>query len=149
LSSGEKPIITLVGSRQAKVGFVFLHEGAAKTCEDCRYRRVCIDNLTPGQIYKIVKLRDKSLPCPLHDENVRVVEVQQAEIEAAIESRLAFPDGIITFKPQNCDRDNCPNRHLCLPSLLGGAVRCKVVEVKQPIDCPLSRSLVLALLLRV
>lgn len=149
MTNSAKPIITLVGSKQARMGFTFVYEGPAKVCKKCSYNTVCVNNLKCGWIYKIVSLRDKSLPCEIHEENARVVEVQQAEIKSVIESRLAIPSGIISFNPQHCENEGCPNFSLCVPMFLKKGDKCKVVDVTNSIDCPLSRHLVYALLLRV
>jgi len=149
MNSSDKPIITLVGSKQARTGFTFVYEGPAKVCINCKYKTVCVDNLKRGWVYQVVSLRDKNLPCEIHEGNARVVEVQQAEIKSAIESRLAIPSGIISFNPQYCENEECPNFSLCDPMFLKKGDKCKIADVKNPIDCPLSRSLVFALLLRV
>ena len=149
MNNSVQSIITLVGSKQAKLGFTFIHEGPAKVCIKCSYNTVCVNNLKLGWMYKVVSLRDNLLPCELHEENARVVEVQQAEIKSAIESRLAIPSGIIRFNPQDCENDECPNFTLCVPIFLKEGDRCKVIDVKNSIECPLSQPLVSALLLRV
>ncbi len=149
MNDSDKPIITLVGSKQARIGFTFVHEGPAKVCKNCNYNTVCVDNLKRGWVYQVVSLRDKNLPCEIHEGNARVVEVQQAEIKSVIESRLAIPKGIISFNSQNCENEDCPNFSFCVPMFLKEGDKCKIADVKNPIDCPLSRSLVFALLLRV
>ena len=149
MNDSDKPIITLVGSKQARIGFTFIHEGPAKICKNCIYNTVCVDNLKRGWVYQVVSLRDKHLPCEIHEGNARVVEVQQAEVKSAIESRLAIPGGIISFNPQHCENDECPNFSFCVPVFLKEGDKYKIADVKNPIDCPLSRSLVFALLLRV
>jgi len=149
MNDSAKPIITLVGSKQARIGFTFIHEGPAKVCIKCSYNTVCINNLKRGRVYKVVNLRDKHLPCEIHEQNARVVEVQQAEIKSAIESRLAIPSGIISFTPQHCEKEECPNFSLCVPMFLKKGDRCKIADVKNSIDCPLSLPLVFALLLKV
>lgn len=149
LNDSAKTIITLVGSKQARTGFTFIHEGPAKVCIKCSYNTVCVNNLKRGWIYKVVSLRDKHLPCEIHEGNARVVEVQQAEIKSAIESRLAIPSGIISFNPQHCENEVCPNFSLCVPVFLKKGDKCKIADVKNSIDCPLSRPLVFALLLKV
>jgi len=149
MNNSNKRIITLVGSKQAKLGFTFIHEGPAKVCIKCNYNTVCVNNLKRGWVYKVVSLRDKQLPCQIHEENARVVEVQQAEIKSAIESRLAIPSSIISFNPQHCENEECPNFTLCVPLFLNEGDKCKVIDVKNSIDCPLSQHLVSALLLRV
>jgi len=74
----EEKIITMVGVKQARKGFEFLHESPSEKCEKCKYYRVCIGNLEAGRVYRIVGLREKTFPCPLHEGGVRVVEVVES-----------------------------------------------------------------------
>jgi uncharacterized protein (UPF0179 family) len=139
-----KKTITLVGLKQAKVGFSFLHEGPSKECEGCELFRVCMTNLEPGRIYKVKEVRNKEFPCSVHEEGVRVVEVVEPELEVSIETRLAFPSGIITFQPQECVEISCKNYKKCVPQGLLSGDRCKILSVEGQVKCPLNRSLVLA-----
>ncbi|OYT44000.1 hypothetical protein B6U84_04970 [Candidatus Bathyarchaeota archaeon ex4484_40] len=75
-----RPIITLIGPGQAKLGMRFLHKGGTPKCEGCQYRRVCIENLEPGRIYKIVGVREKTLFCEAYGMEMVVVEVTESEV---------------------------------------------------------------------
>ncbi|MFQ6076111.1 MAG: UPF0179 family protein [Candidatus Bathyarchaeia archaeon] len=143
-----KPIVTIVGLKQSKEGFVFLHEGPVKGCGGCERYNVCMKNLEPGRVYKIVGLREKTFPCRIHEEGARVVEVVESEIAAVIEARLAFQGGIITFQPQRCGEISCPNHGRCVPTGLLGGDRCKVLKVGRQANCLLGQPLFLSVLLR-
>jgi len=143
-----KNIITFVGLKQAKIGFSFIHEGALKECEECKLFRVCMTNLELSRIYRVTKIRDKTFPCRIHEEGVRVVEVIEPDLEVNIETRLAFPSGVITFQSQECEETSCENYQKCVPLGLINGNRCKILSLKGQVKCPLNRSLVLVTLQR-
>jgi hypothetical protein len=105
-------------------------------------------NLESGRIYKVMKTRDKFFPCKIHEEGVQVVEVSEPDLEVNIETRLAFPSGIITFKSQECQDVSCRSYKKCLPLGLVNGDKCKILSVKDPVKCPLNHSLVLVKLQR-
>lgn len=126
---------------------MFLHEGPASQCKDCEYYNVCMKNLENGRVYRVVKVRDKSIPCKLHLDGTQVVEVVESEVEAALEKKCAIPGVIVTFSGRECPR--CEHQEKCRPQGLVDGDRCRVLEVKQPISCPAGRCLVLSSLRRV
>lgn len=149
MTGGSKPIVTMVGIKQAGEGFVFLHEGPVKGCEGCECYRVCMENLEPGRVYRIVGLRGKTFPCRIHEDGTRVVEVVESEVYGVIEARLAFEGGIMTFRPQACGEILCPNHGRCVPKGLLEGDRCRIVKVCEEADCLLGQVLVLVVLQRV
>ena len=149
MSNKKKSIITLVGLRQARKGFSFLHEGSLNECERCELFNICMKSLEKGRIYKVTTVRDKTFPCQIHEEGVRVVEVIEPEIEVALESRIVFPSAIISYQPQECERLSCPNYRRCVPQGLMNGDKCIILEIKGKIKCPFGRSFVLVPTLRV
>jgi len=143
-----KPTITLVGVKQAREGFTFLHEGASSLCGGCQYWRVCMNNLVIGRVYSVVRTRAKVFPCRLHDEGVQVVEVVEAETEASIDQKYAFEGATIEFHPQDCELINCINSERCIPHGLKEGDRCKIIKVVGVVTCPASRRLALVVLKR-
>jgi uncharacterized protein (UPF0179 family) len=140
--------ITLVGLRQAKKGFSFFYEGATDECKDCNLFTVCITNIEPGRIYKITDTRNKIFQCNLHEEGVRVVEVVESDLEVTIENKLAFPRGIISYFPQECNQLSCINYRRCVPQGFKKGDKYQILEVKGKIKCPLNHSIVLVTLQR-
>jgi len=130
-------IVTLVGKGQAEPGKVFIHRGPGSKCGDCEYSKVCVENIKPGRIYEITKVRDKTLFCKQYGIEMQVVEVVNAKIPAAIPSKQAIPDAIITFKTPVCDKEKCPFHELCFPEGLQSGDRCEILEVIQNVPCPL------------
>ena len=151
MNENKKPIITLVGLRQAKLGFSFLNDGSLKECENCALFKVCGEKLEIGRAYVVTEVRDKVFPCEVHEEGVQVVAVVEPNIETNIENRLAFPYGIITFQNQICKETLCSNYEKCVPKGLKTGDKCKVLEIKGqiPVLCPLNRHLVSSTLQRV
>lgn len=151
MTEDKKPVITVVGLRQAKRGFSFLNEGTLKECENCELFKVCRANLEIGRVYVVTEVREKVFPCKVHEESVRVVEVVEPNIETNIENRLAFPCGIITFQLPTCNETGCSNYGKCVPQGLKTGDKCRILEVKEQssVACPLNRRLVSAILQRV
>jgi len=134
-------IITLVGIKQARKGFEFLHESPSEKCKKCEYYRVCIENLEVGRVYRVVGLREKVFPCPLHEGGARVVEVVESEISAAIPQKLALEGAIITFHKITCENFACKYRSLCFPIGIYEGDRCEIVSIGERIDCEMKNSL--------
>jgi len=144
----KKPVVTLVGVRQAREGFVFIHQGTSLECEGCEYHEVCVKNLESGRVYKIVRVREKTFPCKLHEKGVRVVEVVESDILAALPSKLAIEGAVITFRKQECDVQACEYFERCVPCGLLDGDRCVIVEVGGNVACSGGLSLVKVVLRR-
>lgn len=147
--SPKKPLITLVGSKQAKEGFTFLHRGSAPKCEGCKYFHVCVKNLEAGRVYGVVGLREKEIRCGLAETDMRVVEVVESRIESAIPSRKAIEGAIILFQLRESCVEDCVNLKLCSPEGLYGGDRCEIVEITGSLQCPRGFPLVRVFLRRV
>jgi uncharacterized protein (UPF0179 family) len=141
-----KPKITIVGLKQAREGFSFVMAEPAEDCKNCELIGTCM-NLEVGRVYTVVRTRNKVFPCRIHEEGVRVVEVEEPPIEAAIEQRAAFPLSVITVKPRMCKR-RCENLSLCAPFGLSSDDRCQILEIRGRIECPLNQRLVRAMVKR-
>ncbi len=144
-----KRIVTLVGAGQARIGERFIHKGSGSKCSECRYYSICVGNLESGRVYKIVNVRNKILRCEVYDLDMRVVEVTEAEVPAALASKQAIKGAVLTFHPQNCDEQNCGNIMLCSPGCLKDDDRCEVIEVYESLQCPKGFQLRRVLLRRV
>ncbi len=142
--------VTLVGIKQAKKGFKFIHFGPSEQCNNCPLYKTCMENLEKGRIYEVIKVRNIKHLCKIHEGGVVVVEVQEAEIKATINKKAAFEGAIITFHPQQCSENSCKFLKRCLPLGLKDGDRCKIVKViDRNIECPLGKNLALVQLKRV
>jgi len=145
----KKRLVTLVGKKQARKGFKFIFSMPSAQCENCEYRQVCVEKLEPERVYQVVRLRENVFPCPLHEEGVRVVEVVEAEVSAAIPSKLAVEGATIVFKIPECEAASCENAALCYPVGLKNGDKCLIVGVEKKLSCAEGFSLVKARLRRV
>jgi len=144
----KRSVITLVGVRQARKGFVFIHQGPGSGCEGCEYHQVCIRNLEVGRAYEVVRLRKKVFPCKLHEAGVRVVEVVESDILVALPPKLAMEGAVITFWARECYVEACEYYELCIPQGLLSADHCAVLKIGEKIACSRGLPLVKTVLRR-
>ncbi|OYT52220.1 MAG: hypothetical protein B6U73_00175 [Desulfurococcales archaeon ex4484_204] len=136
-------IITLVSHLVAREGYTFIHEGYSERCLNCRFKKVCIDRLKKGHIYRVVKVLGLRNRCPVNGYVVSVV-VDEVPIEIALPKKLAVEGMTVRYPEIKCDRSKCQYLKLCKPRLLKEGSRIKVLTVKERIKCPLNQSLVVA-----
>ena len=144
----KKNIITIIGENQARVGFKFLFLNYSNECEDCEYRKACLNSLEQNRVYEVVKIIKKKLECKLHGNESRVVEVAEKSAEVAIESRIAIQDAIIKLDHMECDFMGCENYEKCVPRGLSKGDKCKILEVMENIECSKGNELTLTFLSR-
>lgn len=144
-----RKIVTMLSVSQAKVGETFIYRGYGQKCPGCKYFRVCAENLNEGRVYKVINMRKRTFRCEAYDVEMRVVDVVEAEIEAAVPSKQAIEGIILTFHPQDCSNELCENYMLCSPIGLIENDRCEVVRVHGRISCSRGLQLVKVLLRRV
>ena len=140
--------ITVVGLKQSKTGFLFLHEKPLTECEKCRLYNVCMTNLEADRVYEIIEVRDKNFPCNIHEDGVQVLKVVEADRDAAINPKFVFPQALITFTAQECHNLSCTHYSTCVPQGLKNGEKVKILEVKEVISCPEGHSLVEVILRR-
>ncbi len=140
--------VTLIGERQARVGFRFFFEGTADLCAECKVRKVCLGNLEPGRLYEVYKVSKKRFPCVLHSEDAVLVEVKEPPVEAAVQARIAVDNALMTYVKSDCVNAACEYWEKCFPAGLVGGDRCKVLGVKGSLMCPLKAQLLLVSLQR-
>ncbi len=144
-------IITLTGKHVARVGNSFVFSGQTGECEGCVLRKVCCGKLETDRVYIIINVRDKIHDCPLHEEGVQLVEVEEASVKVALLSQQLFEGAIFTFQPIACDQWSCANIDSCNPVGLIEGDRVQIVDViqKSGLECSLNKKLGHALVRRV
>ena len=147
MKKNPKNKITIVGSKQAREGFTFIHRGPAEKCVECEFRKVCSENLDVNRVYEVVGVRKRQLICTIHEDGARVVEVREVPVRTTIPRREAFEGATFTCKSRGCERADCENYDLCHPLGLEPGDICKVVEVAGKMDCPSDISSPLAIVL--
>ncbi len=125
-------IVTLVGKSFAKKGREFIHSGEADLCSKCEYVDVCMGNLDDGRRYKITKVRDVEHECPVHGQ-VKVVEVVEPTIEAAIKPKKAMVGSTVTYESIDIECDE--HDDLISPSGIKDGDKCKILDHESKITC--------------
>jgi len=134
-------IVTLVGEHQAVEGEKFVYRGPLTECKECKLKTVCF-NLDPGSVYRIKSIREVHHECKVHEDGVRVVEVEKIPMRCAVSSKYAIEASTITLTGSHCDYIGCDNYRLCNPL---GAVRntkWRVIAVHGEIECPLNNKMI-------
>ena len=125
-------LITLIGKKLAKVGNEFIYLGITPKCKNCRLKTVC-SNLQEGRAYRIVKIREKSHNCKLHDEGVIVVEVEKLPMEVNIKEKEAEATAV-EYRRIRCNNISCKEFEACVPKIKEKEYR--ILEVIGDVDCP-------------
>jgi uncharacterized protein (UPF0179 family) len=133
-------LVTVVGERQCKKGFEFVFGGPLSECRDCKVRNVCF-HLEPNRRYRVTEIRDVHHECKVHDEGVRVVEVEKLPTRAALNTRAAVEGSMVTFEETDCPHIGCPNYRLCKPPGASEGMRFRITTVESDLDCLKGRSL--------
>ena len=133
----------MIGQSQAKTGGRFEYLGPIKECKDCQFFKVCHLNLEKGRIYEVVGVRKITQPCPIHEEKVQTVEVEEPEMEILIDRARSMEGVTISYKRNLCYKFQCPHYEACQPSGLRNTDRLQVVEIltPKPVDCEEKRAL--------
>jgi len=124
-----------VWDNEAKNGYTFFYEGIAKDCEECTYLKVCHGNLKAKNLYKVTGVRDKLFDCSVFGRKARLVEVQLAEIEAAVDPKYTIESALVNFEPQTCGDLLCKMFDVCVPDDIEIGQKYKVVKVHSSFAC--------------
>ncbi|MFQ6106966.1 MAG: UPF0179 family protein [Thermoplasmata archaeon] len=133
-------LVTLVGEKQVKEGNEFVYSGPLSECKDCRLKGVCF-NLEEGKRYRISSVRTLHHNCRVHEEGVRVVEVEVVPVDTAVDVKSAVEGSTITLKFPDCREIGCEHYRLCHPIGLKNRQKATIIEVIGRVDCPQKRPL--------
>lgn len=144
-------LITLVGKRQARVGNEFVYMGRTTNCIECPLRKVCCDKLEPNRVYRVIGVRERAHDCPIHEEGVQLVEVEEVGATVALPTHQLFEGAVFSLHLQSCDKWDCEHHAACNPPGLRDGDRCRVEKVlkKAALSCSRRRKLGLAEVQRV
>ena len=134
-------VITLIGEHQARKGDMFVYRGPLTECRDCKLKAVCF-NLDAGGLYKIKNVRDVQHDCRIHEEGVRVVEVEKVKQQGALSQRSAMEGSTITFEEVRCNTLGCINYRVCHPMGVEKNMKFRVAKINKEIACPEGNRLV-------
>jgi uncharacterized protein (UPF0179 family) len=129
--------ISMVGTSLAKEGQMFTYIGMTEECIECKFNKVCQD-MVAGRRYKVTALRDKEHDCPIHEGGkVRVVEVEETEIEMSIPSRKALEGALVKLEEEECPLTWCSNHRLCRRNIYGAEeLKVNITAVHEELKCP-------------
>lgn len=127
-------LVTVVGENQCKKGFEFVFTGPLAECRDCKVRNVCF-HLEANRRYRVKEVRDVHHDCKVHEEGVRVVEVEKLPTRTALPMKAAVEGSMITFEETDCKYIGCPNFRLCRPAGAAEGMRFRIVSVEGDIEC--------------
>lgn len=138
--------ITMVTEAQAKVGAVFKAVINPK-CTKCQFYKVCGETLRSGGRYKVKAIRRKAHVCPLLNERMVVVEVEEMPVLLAVESKLAVEGLTFRYRRMHCEHRSCPQHSLCDNAYFAEGEQVKVATVHGKVACPKNRAISLIELL--
>jgi len=127
--------ITLIGEKQAREGNAFFFMGPLTECRDCKLKGVCF-NLEEGRQYIITAVRTVHHECKVHEEGVRIVEVEKQPIKATVPVRAALEGHTVNWDDKGCINIGCPKHAQCVPKGIKVNLKYKVLKVLGTIECP-------------
>ena len=129
-------LVTVVGKLQCKEGFEFVFGGPLAECRDCKVRNVCF-HLEENRRYRVKGVREVRHDCKIHEDGVRVVEVEKVPIRAAIPSKVALEGAMLTYEDTECRNLGCENYDLCRPRGTVDGMRFKILKIEHDkVECP-------------
>ena len=134
-------VITLIGEHLAKEGDEFVYRGPLTECRDCKLKGVYF-NLDTGGLYRIKAVRSVKHLCRIHEEGVRVVEVQKLQQRCALPQKYALEGSTITFEEVKCKSPGCENYRICHPMGLEKNMKFRIHSIDEDIKCPEGHRLV-------
>ena len=135
-------LLSFVGESYAKEGFMFYFQGINPNCPDnCSFYATCQTNLEKNTVYRVVKVKDRTLDCPkkFHKEPMRLVELEKPDIEVSMHNKDIYEGSIINFIPVSCDNNECSYIDYCSPPklLVHKNEKTKIQDVIEKVEnCP-------------
>jgi len=135
-----KPVKTLISSGTAYPGYKFKVDKPSEKCKVCRFRKVCIENLSLGRIYTVRRAYDKEFDCPLQGK-VKLVEVELAKLLIGLESSKIHISAITRYQP-DCKNEACAMQKYCINVLgLREGDKIRILREISKLKCPLNRDI--------
>ena len=133
-------LVTLVGEQLAVEGQEFTYLGANSECRSCQLKTVCF-NLKAGRNYRIIKLREKSHECNLHEGKVMVVEVEELPLTVAVPPQPS-EGATTTIDKKECRNIGCDSFDICATTTLQNGKTYTIRKVYERLTCPKNIELV-------
>jgi uncharacterized protein (UPF0179 family) len=135
-------LLTVIGKSLAKKDLTFTYIGPLSNCKECKVKNICF-HLERGRKYRVLSSRDVLHECPVHEEGVVVVEVEEIPIQAVIPKKQAIEGSNITVELPKCIERRCENYRLCIPVGLDTGHKRKVVKIGNKVDCRIGENRVM------
>lgn len=127
-------LLTVIGKSLAKKDLTFTYMGPLSNCKECKVKNICF-HLERGRRYRVLSSRDVLHDCPVHEQGVVVVEVEEIPVEAAIPNKLAIEGSNITIEVPNCTERGCENYRLCVPIGVDSGHKRTVLKIGRKAKC--------------
>lgn len=138
-------LVTVVGERQCRKGFEFVFGGPLSECRECKVKNVCF-HLEPNRLYRVTEVRDVHHECKVHEEGVRVVEVEKLPTRTAMNAKAAIEGSMVTFEEADCELIGCPSYRICKPAGAAEGMRFRIASVEGEMECRKGKNLRIVLL---
>lgn len=134
-------LVTVVGELQCRKGFEFVFTGPLAECRECKVKNVCF-HLDENRWYRVTDVREVHHECKVHEDGVRVVEVERVPTRAILPTRVALEGSMITYEGSDCGAVGCKHFRLCRPPGASDGMKFKIMSVESAeVTCPRGRSL--------
>jgi uncharacterized protein (UPF0179 family) len=127
-------IVTLIGERQAKEGVEFVYRGPLTECKECKLKTVCF-NLDIGARYRIKSIRDVHHDCRIHEDGVRVAEVERIQTKGSVSKKAALEGSTVSHEDIKCRTLGCANYRICHPIGLEKNAKVRIAKIKGDLSC--------------
>jgi uncharacterized protein (UPF0179 family) len=127
-------VVTLIGERQAKVGTEFVYRGPLTECKECKLKAICF-NLEAGGRYRIKGRRDVHHECRIHEDGVRVVEVEKVPVKGAASKKYALEGSMVTIEEIRCRNLGCEKYRICHPLGVEKGSKAKIAKIVGDVNC--------------
>lgn len=133
--------VTLIGEHLARVGARFLNERPCEAAPTCPVARAC-QNLVWDRPFVVTAVRNVHHDvCKVHEDGVRVVEVEEAPLVASLEASKTRGT-MARWNPPVCHIRGCPNWDRCFSHGLRAGEEYELAQVESKLECPMGYSLV-------
>lgn len=128
-------ILTLVGRKQARLGYKFRFIGSAEECKNCKesLKNICLNNLDKHYVYEVIEIRNIHHECIVHKDGVTVVKVKITPITIVLPSKNIFEGSTIQYQPIRCNNSDCSLFEYCVPFEFDNnkKIPFKIIKIKE------------------
>ncbi len=128
-------MLTVVGVSLAKKGTEIIFLGPLSECKVCKVKNICF-HLDKGSHYKIVGVRDVKHGCEVHEDGVKVVEIEKIPFKAVMDKKKAIDGSTMAFELPSCIERGCEHYLLCYPPGLASKNKVKILSLDGKVECP-------------